>query len=264
VSAGARSYCRAPLALGRAVSLALLVALAQRGPALASTFQVSPVQVLLSGGTRSAVLTVRNTSTDTLRFQLDLFAWDQSPGGEMRLAATSDLVFFPKLFSLAAGEQRIVRVGTTAAPGAVEKTYRIFVEELPRPEGSGPAQPPGQISIRTRIGIPIFLRPVKEVVKGRLEWTELRDGRLTFRVANGGTVHFVVQAIRITGHGAAGETVLEGALEGWYILAGGARVYELDLPRDKCPLVRAVTVEVQTGQTTLTERLDAPAGACGQ
>jgi fimbrial chaperone protein len=242
--------------------LLLSLALIRVEAASASTFTVSRVQVFLSAKAKSEVLTVRNVSTETLRFQLSVFAWDQTPQGEMVLAPTRDIVFFPPLFALAPGEERNIRVGAATPPAASEKTYRLFVEELPRPEGGSPGGPPGQVTIRTRLGIPIFLRPPNEVAGGRLEAVALRDGRVSFDVRNTGNVHFVPQAVRITGYGPGGETVTQGMLEGWYILAGGTRTYELDLPADKCPGVIAVSIEVRTAQAAFTERLDVTPTAC--
>jgi fimbrial chaperone protein len=248
-----------------ALAMLLALALGQGEPAWAATFIVNPVQVRLSAAAKSGVLTTKNASPDPIRFQLNLFAWGQSPQGEMQLTPTRDLVFFPVLFTLAPGEERIIRVGATVPPGAVEKTYRIFIEELPPAEGAPPStKEPGQVKIRTRVGIPIFVRPIKEVAASGIEDLALSDGRLVFEIKNSGTVHFVAQAIRITGRGAAGETVLEGALEGWYVLAGGSRRYQMEIPEDRCPKVRTLVVEVQTAETTLNKRLDATPAACRQ
>ena len=57
------------------------------------------------------------------------------------------------------GEQRNIRIGTAAPPGASEKTFRIFIEELPAPAAGSSGGLPGQVTIRTRLGIPIFLGP---------------------------------------------------------------------------------------------------------
>lgn len=240
--------------------LLAVLALGRGAPASASTFTLSRVQVVLTAQAKSQVITVRNVSTERLRFQLDVFAWDQDRRGEMILAPTRDIVFFPPLFALAPGEQRNVRIGTVATPGAAEKTYRLFIEELPPPEGARVA--PGQVTVRTRLGVPVFLRPTRERISGRVEGLGLREGRVSFGVRNTGNVHFVARTVLITGHGAAGETVLEGALEGWYVLAGGIRVYDLPVPEDKCRAIRAVSVEVRTAEATFTERLEAPPVAC--
>jgi len=228
--------------------------------ASASTFTVSRVHVFLSTRQKSELVKVRNDSDVALRFQVSVFAWEQSAQGEMVLAATRDIVFFPPLFALKPGEERNLRIGTSAPSASVEKTYRLFIEELPSQEG-GPG-PPGQVAIRTRLGIPIFLRPVKEATGGRVEQVGVREGRLAFTVRNTGNVHLLAQAIRVTGYGAAGETVLEGKLEGWYVLAGGTRLHDLELPADKCPLLRTIAIEVQTPQAAFTERVDLPTAGC--
>ena len=228
--------------------------------ARAGTFTVSSVQIFLSAQTKSEILTVRNASDAPIRFQASVFAWDQSAQGEMTLAATRDIVLFPTLFSLKPEEERNLRVGTATPPGSSEKTYRLFIEELPsQPGGTGT---PGQVAIRTRLGIPIFIRPVKEVSAGRVAQLAVRDGRLTFAVRNDGTVHFLAQAVQVTGLDAAGETVLETKLDGWYVLAGGTRLYDLELPADTCPRLKTITITAQTPKTSFTERVDLSSVSC--
>lgn len=228
--------------------------------ARASTFTVSTVHIFLTAKTRSGILTVRNTSESLLRFQASVFAWDQSTHGEMRLAATRDIVLFPTLFSLTPGEERNLRVGAAVQPAANETTYRLFIEELPSQEGGSGM--PGQVAIRTRLGIPIFLRPAKEVTSGRVDQVVVREGHLGFSVRNTGNVHFLARSIRVTGQGSTGETIFERNVEGWYVLAGGTRFHDLELPPDKCPLLKKVAIEVQTPQATLSERVDLPAVGC--
>ena len=246
------------------VALCIGLVVVRAPTAGAASFTVNPVQIFLSAKAKSAVLTLRNVSTEPLRFQLSVFAWDQSPLGELLLTPTRDVIFFPPLLSLAPGEQRNVRLGATVSPAAVEKTYRIFVEELPPAHRSEASASAGEVRVLTRMGIPIFIQPAKSTVDARLEGLTIQGGRLSFRIRNAGTVHVVAQAVRFTGSGPGGETVLEGALEGWYILPGGTRVYDLELPRDTCPRVRRMSVEVQTSNAVLSGQLSPPAGACGQ
>jgi len=240
--------------------VSMLAFLCQGAIVSASTFTVSRVNVLLTPRQKSELVTVRNASDATLRFQVNVFAWDQNAQGEMALTATRDIVFFPPLFSLKPGEERNLRIGAATSVGMAEKTYRLFIEELPSQEGG--SGPPGQVAIRTRLGIPIFLRPPKERVAGQVDQVDIRDGHLAFAVRNTGNVHFLAQAIRVTGYGATGDTVLEGKLEGWYVLAGGTRLHDLELPADKCPLLKTVAIEVQIPQAAFTERVDLPTVSC--
>jgi len=104
------------------------------GDVAASAFTVTPVRVFLGQNTSSALLAVRNDSTETIRFQISLQAWNQAPNGEMQLSDTHDLVFFPAMMELKPAEQKNVRVGSTfKAPVTTERSYRIFFEELPPP-----------------------------------------------------------------------------------------------------------------------------------
>jgi fimbrial chaperone protein len=63
------------------------------------------------------------------------------------------------MMTLSPGEERRMRVAVTATPGEVERTYRIFIEELPPPKN----EPDGSngVQVLTRVGIPIFVAPVK-------------------------------------------------------------------------------------------------------
>lgn len=248
--------------LGVALLLTLVNVLAAAEAGRASTFSVSRTRIVLSAKTRSEVLTVQNDSAEPVRLQLSVFAWTQGADGRIVLAPTRDIVFFPPLIALAVGERRNVRVGTTEPPGASERTYRIFVEELP-PVGPAPGVAPGQVRVLMRLGIPIFVQPATPVGGTRIDGLRLERGVLAFDLRNTGNVHVVATTVRVTGLAASGERVLQGALEGWYVLAGGTRAYALPLPADRCGAVAAVVVEVHTAQAVVTERLPAPSGACG-
>jgi fimbrial chaperone protein len=226
------------------------------GAASAATFRVDPTQVFLSGRTGSVLLTLRNESDETLQFQLSVFAWTQSPTGEMQLEPTEDIVFFPTLLTLKPMETRRVRVGSATSQDTREKTYRIFVEELP------PANPVGNgIRVLTKMGIPIFVRPVKEVATATLTDLRQQDGALRFTLANAGTVHVVPQSITVRGL-AGSNTAFDQDLEGWYVLAGGRREFDMAVPKNACAQVTSIVVDVQFASGKLQERLQTPNGAC--
>jgi fimbrial chaperone protein len=229
-------------------------------PARAADFTVNPIQIFLTGQTQSAILSVHNISSEPLRFQLNAFTWAQDSAGQMQLTPTSEIIFFPRLLTLAPGERRIVRVGTSAAAGPVERTYRIFVEELP-PSAQQTA-PAGQVRVLARMGIPIFVEAKAGRAALRLSPPALQPGRLVFELRNAGTKHAIPQLIRVQGQGAGGETLWEAEQESWYILAGDRRLYELPFPFEVCAKTKTVAVEVKTGGQTLTERLEIAAAAC--
>jgi fimbrial chaperone protein len=225
----------------------------------ASTFNVSPTQVYLDGKTSSALLTLRNESDEPLRFQLSVFAWDQSPSGEMMLAPTGDIVFFPALVSLGPKEERKIRVGRVVGAGDIERTYRIFVEEMPPLESDGV----NAVKVLTKMGIPIFVRPARQASAVAISDLAGRNGALTFTVANSGTVHVVPEHVVVRGL-ADGAPVFEKQVSMWYLLAGGRRDVDVPLAAADCARVTAYQVEVAYGETTVDQRIAAPAGACLQ
>ena len=238
---------------------AAVVLTATAGVTSAATFSVNPTQIFLSGRTTSSLLTLRNDSNEELRFQLSAFQWTQSASGEIELNPTQDVVFFPALLTLKAGEERRIRVGSTVAPGAAEKTYRIFVEELPPSAANSEGS---EVRVLTKMGVPIFIRPTKEAASAALNAVGVRDGAVHFTLANTGTVHFVPQQVKVRGLAAAGQTVFEQDLASWYILHGGRRDFALPIAAADCGRTESVVIEVGIGANVLKESVQTPGGAC--
>jgi fimbrial chaperone protein len=226
----------------------------------ASAYRVTPVQILLSRGSASALLTLKNETGEALRFQINAVAWDQDSKGQMRVSPTRDILLFPTLLSVAAGEERKIRVASSVPFGNVERTYRIFFEELPPPEKPDSAK--SEVRILTRMGIPIFLAPERPDSNTRLEVSPMRSGVLSLSVRNGGNVHFTLRGVLVKGLGQDGETVFERRAEGWYVLAGGSRDYEIEIPREHCGKVKNLHVEAQIDRRILSEKLEISSGAC--
>lgn len=232
--------------------------LATPAPGARSSFTVNPTQIHLGGRTTTALLTLRSEDAAPLRFQLSTFSWHQDPRGEMQLQPTEDIVFYPALLTLGPGEERRIRVGAATSFGPVERAYRIFVEELP-PESAGNE---GAIRMLTKMGIPIFLRPLRPVAQAGLEGLHLTGGTFLFRIRNTGTVHFVPRAVRVRAFGAARDVVFERQLDSWYILAGGTRAYDVAIADAECAQLRSLAVEVRIGTSTLADEIEATPGAC--
>ncbi|HEY8322401.1 MAG TPA: fimbria/pilus periplasmic chaperone [Candidatus Baltobacteraceae bacterium] len=231
----------------RAVSLIAACALLAPGAAAAATFSVDPISVTLVKGDSSATIAVVNQSGAKLRLQVTGFAWTQSTSGEIKLAPTDDLVFFPQLLSLDPGETKRIRVGVTSAQGAAEKTFRVFMEELPSlasvlTPASGP-----QLTIRMKIGVPVFVRPLgPATVSGEARNVAVRGGSLQFDIANTGNVHFSIQDVRIAAKAASGAAAFSQDLSGWYVLAGETRHYVVPLSKDRCGSLASLTIATKT------------------
>jgi fimbrial chaperone protein len=230
--------------------------------AAAASYTVTPIQVFLGSSNTSALLTIENKSTETLRFQVTANSWSQSPKGEVELGPTEDVVFFPALLSVEPGKQRKIRVGVAKPAAGIEKTYRIFVEELPPLEK--PAQPGNrsEVKVLTRMGIPIFVRPAKIRREGAVESPKLDGGELTFRVRNAGNIAFTLLSVRVSGTGADGATTFEKQADGWYVLAGGVREYGIPLPPADCVRTKTLAIEARTEQETFKASLGVTPESC--
>lgn len=226
----------------------------------ASTFRVTPIKVSFSSKVSSQVLTVSNDSTETLRFQLHTYIWKQNPKGEMQLDTTEDIVAFPGLFSLKPGQKRLVRVGTLIPVSSIEKTYRIFIEELP-PEAKANQQT-NAIRVLTKVGIPIFIQPSSQVVEGGVENIVFSKNQINFQVKNRGNVHFIAQKIRVKALGEADKSIFDRQQNGWYILAGSSQTYDMKISQQECSKTRTLVIEVKTDNKVFTEKREMPKDAC--
>lgn len=237
--------------------------------ALASSFRVTPIRVDLSSRVSSSLMTLTNDSPGELRFQISAFEWSQTEGtGEMNLTPTKDVVFFPALLTVKPGEERKVRVGATVKSGDVEKTYRIFFEELP-PLTTPETTTGSEVKIITKLGVPIFVEPLKALVVGEIANASMSAGKLAFDVKNDGNVHFLARSVKVTGLDAAGKPVVEKQREGWYVLRGGTRRYDLEFKPEECRTLKTMRITVETDMATpkpegavLTRDFPVPDGFC--
>jgi len=242
--------------------LVLVLTLCLAEESWTSTFNVSPLQVVLSTTGSTALVEIRNQAMEPLRLQVSVMAWEQSSAGEMIVTPTEDIVLFPTLVTLEPGERRKVRLGTASPAAATEKAFRIFVEELPSRDEQ--AQGAGNIRVLTRLSIPVFLQPGKHVAAGDIQGVTLKDGIASFQLENTGNVHFSARHIRVIGMAASGDVIGEQAVEGWYILAGGSRRYDVPFATIKnCSEIRRLAVEAETDIGTFTKQAEVPSGACG-
>jgi fimbrial chaperone protein len=228
----------------------------------AAGYTVNPTRVYLSASSASALMTLKNESDAPLRMQIKAQRWEQTRAGEMQLTPTEDLIVFPTLVTLNPGEARKVRVATAAGFGAVERSYRLYVEELPPASGASAEGP--SVRILTRMGIPVFLQPGKPQATATLRDVGMSQGKVAFELANTGNTHYFPDSITVRGFTASGQPVSEWPLNGWYVLAGGARAFALELERPACEKVRSLLIEVTIGETTIRSPLTTPGGACPQ
>jgi hypothetical protein len=114
------------------------------------------------------------------------------------------------------------------------------------------------------MGIPIFLQPAAVTAQAQVKDVAVAGDRVSFRLMNTGARHFTPDGTRVRGLDAAGVTVMEQALEAWYILAGGRRDFEVAVPAVRCADIRSFVIETRVLGRELSETVQAPEGACAK
>ena len=237
--------------------LALIVALLA-APAPAAEFSVTPIRLYFERGARSAAVTVSNDDTRPLRMQLRLVEWTQDAEGKDVHRDSDELIYFPRMMTVPPGEKRLVRVGLKTPAGAAERTYRLYLDELPgesRPAASG-------LNFTIRFALPVFLpAAVDAPPRGAIESVTLHEGKLRVAVRNAGNRHFRIASV--TARSEQGEKrgfAAEAA--GWYLLAGASRVHAIEIPAESCRDLRRIDVTVKAEELSLEGGLDVDPGMC--
>ena len=160
--------------------------------ARAGQVDVSPVRFTFGPGQTIGTLSLANVGADPLRMQLKVFAWAQAPDGSMKLSPTDDVIVFPTLLTIQPGASRQVRVGYEGPKPQVERTYRIFVEELPSLEG---LQRGLSLTMRARVGVPIFVQPPNPKAQGRITGVAVHRNHIEVGLENAGNTFMMANNV---------------------------------------------------------------------
>ena len=239
-------------------SVLLLLGLFFPAIARAGEWRVTPIRLDLGKDAKNSAVTVFNESEERLQVQMDAMEWTQDAEGKDRYKETRDILFFPRIMIFDRKGEKILRAGIKIPAIEKEKTYRLFIEEIP---GPGKAQG-ANIAIAIRFGVPVFVLPLKEDLRGEVMGIGMSAGTLRVPVRNSGNVHFLIQGIRIHGKNLKGAVIFSKELNGWYLLPGASRSYTADVPADVCREIAGFDVEVRTDRLVLNGNLVADPSMC--
>jgi fimbrial chaperone protein len=222
-------------------------------PPGAAAFNITPTQVELTRPGASASVLIRNDSPETLRFRVTAFRWSNSADGEMVLAETNDVVFFPALFTVTAGQTRRLRVASNAVASERELAYRLILEQLP-----SEVEAPDKNGVRmlTRLNVPVFVIPPARTMTTTLDGLGVADGHVVFDLRNTGTLHVRIGDIVVQARTTNAELHDEQRLTGWYMLPGETRRYRVPVKPDVCRALASITVTAAFMQTVSMPRLE--------
>lgn len=210
----------------------------------AGSFGVTPIRLDFDRNTKTGVLKISNDVDEPLQVQMKAFTWTQDAEGKDHYEESSEIIFFPKIMTLDKQEHKLLRAGIQLPALQTEKTYRLFIEEMP-PVSSGTAQGT-QVAVRIRFGVPLFVKPLTATPQGTIAHLELHASTLSILVQNTGNEHFIINTIRLQ----SGD-LFSTELQGWYLLAGASRTYQAPIPPEVCRRLSTLDVTIQTDKLDL-------------
>ena len=197
------------------MAIASLAAVSIGTAARASSFQVSPINLVVPHDRPIGALTVRNGSAEPVAVRVVTYRWSQA-GGEDRYEPTDDLIASPPIFTMPVDGSQLIRVGLRAKAGEGEAAYRVILEEIP-----SDAEPSTGVKIALRLNLPFYKQP-KRMGQAALRWMAYPtgDGGIALDASNSGAVHDRIN--RIDWVDAAGKraTLIEKPA---VVLAGNSR-----------------------------------------
>ena len=240
----------------RALIVCFAIGLFFSSELLASSFKVSPLRLHLEGETKSTSMRVINSSPAEITVQIDMKRWTQNAGGEDVFENSDALLFFPRIVTILANGEGVVRVAWRGGDrGQKEQTFRLFAQEVP---DASPAA--GALSFALRLSVPVFVRSASAAERAVVSSLAVADAEARVIVANAGQRHTVVERIRLQTLDAAEVQLHEQEISGWYVLSGAQRLFSARLPQEACARSRLLRVEVTT--TAGTQRRELPLSGC--
>jgi fimbrial chaperone protein len=207
--------------------LLLLACTLITAPAVASTFNISPIRAQLSGAHRTEALTLTNVEDSPVVIQVHVVSWSQKSGLE-QLEDTRELLSTPPVLQIPANSQQIIRVALRRDPDPTQElTYRIIFEEVPQ---AAPKDFSG-LRVALRLSVPIFVAPLQGKAKPEVVWQSrwLPNGQLEVAATNSGSGHLQVTDFEAQFPGSL--MPLRG-VSSKYVLAGSRMSWVLTPPAD--------------------------------
>jgi fimbrial chaperone protein len=215
---------------------------------VAALFSISPIRLDLDRHNKTDSITISSDEPEKkIQMQAKLMEWTQDAKGNDIYVESNDLIFFPRIFAIDKLDQRVVRVGLKVPASATERSYRLFIEELPPP--ADPTKKGAQVLFVLRFGVPVFVRPDKEQLGGTIEGMEATPTAAIIIIKNTGNQNFQVQSLRVKSGPVYEQEIVPG-----YVLAGATKHVIAQFPPDTCKKLGKLEIVMTTDQIGKIER----------
>lgn len=237
-------------------------------PAIAADFQVQPTTMDMGARVKSGVFSVINNGNEKMDFQVSVKEWNQDEKGKDVYVDTKEIVFFPTIMTVEPNSQRAIRIGLKTPPSVREKTYRLFVQEIPTPKKTQDVdvnkKVKAGVTIAFRFSMPIFVKPLKPQESFVFDSIDMSKGVVKAMIKNTGNVHIKTRAVKFSGKNTEGNEIFSKEVAGWYILNGLSFSYEAEIPKDVCGKIVKIDLSAQTENGSIKGNLNVQKNMCAQ
>lgn len=231
--------------------LGLCLLLASLLPAQAASIRISPVNIEMQESQKATALSLTNTGTEAVSLQLRTFEWSQQ-NGQDHLVPTSGLMISPPAVTVPAGASYTVRIARTAVTSVPsELSYRLLIDELPRPVD--PRTLSQGVSMILRTSLPVFV--VDDKAFAQLSWRAWQDTNgVHTEVHNTGQRHAKISQLTLSVNNIP---ISFGSGLNGYVLAGTTRQFTTLQPNTRVKLTKGqfVTLRAKDGYLPIEETL---------
>lgn len=214
-------------------------------------WRISPIRVELNNQDKSSSITVFNEDKAPINFQVYAKKWEQDENGKDFYTDTDELIFFPRVFTIEPGKERLIRVGVKKSNPAKESTYRLFIEEIPSSDKKGGVA----VQIALRFGVPIFIKPAKESIQWNIKNKSVEGGNFILELENKGNQHFNILSINLKGeeNPSTQKEVFKKEIKGWYILPGAKRIFKEKI--ENCSNLKILYFQIISDKFTYDDKI---------
>ncbi|MDR6795224.1 fimbria/pilus periplasmic chaperone [Acinetobacter calcoaceticus] len=191
----------------------------------AATIRLSPVTVEILSNQNASSLSLYNQSSESTDLQVRVFEWNQK-NGQDQLVPTEDIAVSPPFLKLKPNDSynlRVVRINPKPVSG--EKTYRIIIDELPKPVDSRKADQ--GINVLLRSSLPVFVVNKDAITK--LSWKiDENKNAPSLNMSNIGNRHALLNSLTLVDATANKSYPIQVNTVNGYILAEQTRSYSIN------------------------------------
>lgn len=156
-------------------------------------FNIQPLRLDMSARSRTSSLELTNLTDKDIPVQIKVLKWSQEDGKDV-LVPTRDIFLAPPITNVKASGKQVIRFRLKkGADVETEKSYRVYVEQIPP---SDPRLRAG-MEFRIRFSVPLFISPIRYSEPQFTVTTRDTPDGIAVKLQNSGNIHLRVKGITV-------------------------------------------------------------------